>query len=120
MRIAIVLFALGMWPGLSAWPDSTIVQTQIELTEQTAREFVAADKVLNQTYKQLVRTLDSKAFVKLRKSQRLWVQFRDAEAEFEMDVYRGGSMASMVYHQSRTEASKTRVKKLEKMLRFFE
>ena len=54
----------------------------------------------------------------LRAAQRLWVQFRDAEAKYEADVdARGGSLYPQLYNATRTALTKARTTQLHGLLK---
>lgn len=56
-------------------------QTQLELNEAQYKLYEKADKELNATYQKILSEYkEDTAFIKnLKKSQKLWIQFRDAE-----------------------------------------
>ncbi len=100
------------------WPASVRAQTQTQLTRQAAREFEAADAGLNRVYKRLMGRMDQTSAAKLRRAERAWVVFRDADADFEADrSARGGSMFAMIYYGVRAELTKTRARALEQRLK---
>jgi uncharacterized protein YecT (DUF1311 family) len=89
-------------------------QTQAEMNAEAAEEFAAADARLNAVYKNLVAGLDDESRALLRKSQRAWVVFRDAEAAYVADrIARGGSIAPLEYFGRRTRLTEERIKQLE-------
>ena len=70
-----------------------------------------ADAELNKTYKALLAKLpDAESKEKLKQSQRAWLAFRDAEAEFEG---RGGTMAPTLRYATKTELTQQRIKQLK-------
>ena len=56
-----------------------------------------ADRKLNETYGKVLSVLQTDNQQKLRTSQRLWVQFRDATCTAERDLYEGGTGANPAY-----------------------
>ncbi len=99
-------------------PDAANAQSQQEMNQQATRDFDAADSTLNKVYKELTSKLDKESQTKLKAVQRAWVQFRDAEAEFEADLEaRDGSMAPLIYNGTRASLTKTRSKELERVLK---
>ena len=61
--------------------------------------------------------LDEEAKERLKKSQRAWIAFRDAEAAFRADAEaRGGSMWPLVHEGIRGALTKERVKMLREYL----
>ena len=75
-------------------------QSQPELTAQSQADFDKADARLNKLYKETLAGLDAEGKKKLIASERAWLAYRDAEATFEADSKRGGSMAPMIYNQT--------------------
>lgn len=92
-------------------------QSQQEMNQEAAAEFAKADKELNEVYAKVLEVLDDMAKEKLKRSQRAWVVFRDAEAEFRADAEaRGGSMWPLVHEGVRSSLTKERVKALKQYL----
>ena len=114
MRFAVaVLFAAAM-----AHPLQLLGQSQQEMNRQAEREFDAADKALNQVYKQVLAAIDAEAQPKLKAAQRAWVQFRDADAAFHADLEaRDGRMAPLVEAGRKAAMTEARVKELQKVLK---
>ena len=80
-------------------------------------EFKAADAKLNAVYKRLMTKLDKQSQAKLKATQRLWIAFRDGEADFHADaLYRGGSISPMDYSGTQRELTLKRTKELEQTL----
>jgi uncharacterized protein YecT (DUF1311 family) len=77
-------------------------QSQSEMNREAAEEADAADKELNQVYKELMATLDDEGKALLKASQRAWIAYRDAECAFAADEVRGGSMAPLLYSTQMT------------------
>ena len=101
-----------------AGPAEMRAQSQQEMNQTAQREFAAADKALNQVYKQVLAAIDPEAQPKLKAAQRTWVQFRDADAEFHADLEaRDGSMAPLVESGRKATLTKARVKELQQVLK---
>ena len=68
---------------------SCFSQTQAEMNKEAYAEFNKSDKTLNEIYKTILSEYKSDTiFVQnLKKSQRLWIQFRDAEMEMKFPNY---------------------------------
>ena len=100
---------------LVAFPTSHAnAQTQAEMNRQAAKDFEKADAKLNSTYAALLAKLpDADSKRKLKESQRAWIAFRDAEAAFAADQFRGGSAAPVLRSTSMTETTEQRIKQLK-------
>ena len=73
-----------------------------------------ADAELNSTYAALLAKLpDAESKRKLKESQRAWIAFRDAEAAFAADQFRGGSAAPVLRSTSMAETTEQRIKQLK-------
>jgi len=64
-------------------------QTQAEMNKESYAEYNKSDKTLNEIYKTILSEYKSDTiFVEnFKKSQRLWIQFRDAEMEMKFPNY---------------------------------
>ena len=87
-------------------------QSQMALDETANREFERADARLNIVYRQVLGMLDATGRKKLQKAERAWVAYRDAQADLEADVNRGGTMEPMVYSSTETDLTDARIKAL--------
>ena len=101
--------------ALVAFPTSHAnAQTQAEMNRQTAKDFQKVDAKLNSTYAALMAKLPgAESKRKLKESQRAWIAFRDAEAAFAADQFRGGSAAPVLRWTSMTETTEQRIKQLK-------
>ena len=102
---------------LAAAPFAAPGQSQQEMNAEAAESFKKADKELNEVYAKVLANLDDQAKENLKKSQRAWVAWRDAEAAFRADAEaRGGSMWPLVHEGIRSRLTKERVKSLKELL----
>jgi uncharacterized protein YecT (DUF1311 family) len=98
-------------------PRAAAAQSQHEMNAAAAAEFAKADKELNEVYAKVLGVLDDGSKEKLKKSQRAWVAYRDAEADFSADAEaRGGSMWPMIHEGTRARLTQERVKSLRELL----
>ncbi len=70
--------------------------TQAEATECAHKEFKAADAKLNAVYKQLSEKLDEAAREKLKSAELAWLNYRNANCDYEDAFYTGGTMRPMI------------------------
>jgi len=118
MRISI-LTLLGAYTLLLSLPAHA--QSQQDMNGEARKGFKKADAELNTIYKKVVALLpDEKAVELLRKAQRAWVAFRDADAAFHADEMRGGSAAPLLFYGQQTQLTKLRIKHLQRYLKDFE
>lgn len=92
-------------------------QSQHEMNQQAYDAFEKADKELNQIYAKVQAKLDKEGKEKLKAAQRAWVAFRDAQAELDADIMRGGSAAPMLSAGSKTQSTRKRVEELKEFLK---
>jgi uncharacterized protein YecT (DUF1311 family) len=93
-------------PG-PCWDKAT---TQADLTGCAAQDMKAADDKLNKSYHALICLLDPAEKGDLKKAQRAWLAFRDADCAF----WRGqGSIAAMNFADCMAERSNARAKELD-------
>jgi len=109
ISLALLIAALVALPTRDA-----NAQSQAEMNRQAAKDFEKADAQLNSTYAALMAKLpDAESQGKLKESQRAWIAFRDAEAAFAADEFRGGSMAPTLRYATMTELTQQRIKQLK-------
>ena len=95
-------------------------QSQGEMNEEAAKNYAKADKELNNVYTKILEEYkEDTTFIKyLKVSQRLWIQFRDAEMnmkypEAEGDPNYYGSVFPMCWSIYEEELTRERIKKLK-------
>ncbi|HXC54570.1 MAG TPA: lysozyme inhibitor LprI family protein [Rhizomicrobium sp.] len=119
MKIAMTVAALALlWLGPAAAAevdgvDCAHAEAQNDMNICADRDFKKADAVLNKTYKDTLKGMDAHTTDLLRKAQRAWVAFRDAECSYENAENEGGSIYPMVYSGCLTRLSKLRTQQLK-------
>ncbi len=87
--VTIFLYILGYSNTLKAQKGKDVVSTQ-EQIEVTAEDvsYQEADKELNKVYRQILKKYEKAPLFlkKLKATQRLWIQFRDAELEMRFPL----------------------------------
>jgi uncharacterized protein YecT (DUF1311 family) len=91
--------------------------TTVEMKECASADLQKADKALNTTYKKLMAKLDEIAKEKLKKAQKAWIVYRDANAEFSADEMRGGTGEGLLYMSTVTQMTEQREKELAQYLK---
>lgn len=93
-------------------------QTQFEMNQSANNDFVKADNELNSVYQKIIKEYksDIKFIKNFKTSQKIWIQFRDAEMKVKFpereDGYYG-SVFPMCWSMELTELTKVRTKKLK-------
>ncbi|MES2708247.1 MAG: lysozyme inhibitor LprI family protein [Verrucomicrobiota bacterium] len=103
--------------ALSVSPSTSDAESQVEMKQQAAEAFEKADKKLNEVYRELSAKIDSESLAKLKTAQRAWVEFRDAETDFQGDLAaRGGTIMSLIRSIKLKELTEERTKSLQAAL----
>jgi uncharacterized protein YecT (DUF1311 family) len=122
------LILISIWASLALAPsafsidtydkkDDVPVKSDMDYANDEAADVAKADKELNAVYKQLMGGLeDDIAKGKLRKSERAWIAFRDADAEFIADFSREGTAYPMEYQAVLLEMTQQRTKELKEQV----
>lgn len=91
-------------------------RTTMEMNRCSQEEYEAQDRLLNQTYQEVLRQLNTDyqqpTREKLIKAQRLWVQFRDVDCSAQESLYDGGTVHTAVYLQCLRDHTAKRIKDL--------
>lgn len=96
--------------------DCNNAQTQADINRCAQLSYQNADKKLNQVYQQLLPKLENSRKEKLIAAQLAWIQFRDANCEFEKSGYDKGSIAPTVYFACLEKSAKQRTQQLQEYL----
>ncbi len=98
-----------------------ISQTQGEMNEKAKIDYVKTDNKLNSIYNQILTEYNSDSlFIQnLKKAQRIWVDFRDAEVEMKypsIDKSEYGSVFPMCRWMYLTNLTENRIEKLNEWI----
>jgi uncharacterized protein YecT (DUF1311 family) len=107
--------------------DCANPQVQIEMNYCAEQDYLAADKQLNDAYKQAMaamKNIDSylepdqrDAADALKKAQREWIPFRDDACQAEGYMVSGGSMMSMIIYQCLERLTRQRISDLDILIK---
>ena len=107
--------------------DCANPQVQIEMNYCAEQDYLAADKQLNDAYKQAMaamKNIDSYlepdqrgAADALKKAQREWIPFRDDACQAEGYMVSGGSMMSMIIYQCLERLTRQRISDLDILIK---
>lgn len=79
-------------PTSAQTPDCTNPTTTIEINACAAESYRQADAQLNRVYDELMAQLDDANREKLVEAQLAWIEFRDANCEWEAFRFEGGTI----------------------------
>jgi len=82
--------------------------TQMEITAAQGEIFSEWDKLLNEIYADLKKTLPPNNMGKLREEQRDWLEYLDEKATEDALQYKGGSMDTLQYVSTQAQLTKER------------
>lgn len=86
--------------------------SQDELEQCLQDNLDASDKDLNSAYSKLTATMTAAQKESLKKAQKLWISFRDADCEHEASSHEGGSGYQAIYIQCQFDRTQTRLNEL--------
>ena len=87
--------------------------TQLAMDECVGRSMKASDQKLNETYHALLAKVSKSGADQLRKAQRAWLAWRDAQCEFNTMGTRGGSINSSMYGLCIDELTQEQTRRLD-------
>jgi uncharacterized protein YecT (DUF1311 family) len=104
--------------SLAQTPNCNGSSTQLELNRCGDLKAKAADKKLNQVYRQVkVKYKGDKNEKSLIDAQLNWIKYRDSVCIFEADRFKGGSIAPLVYSNCIERITNQRTNELETYLK---
>jgi uncharacterized protein YecT (DUF1311 family) len=98
-------------------PDCGNATTTAAMRSCAAARFSIAEQELRTVRTELLGKLDEQGKIKLLAAQNTWVQFRKANAEFQADLVRGGTLAPLVQITVMADMTEARVAELKKALK---
>lgn len=90
-----------------------VTLTQNDLNVCAERAYQQADGALNGAYHRLMNKLDPAGKEKLRKAQKAWLGYRDAQCVFNTMGSENGSIHSMLFSRCREDLTRQQTKILE-------
>ena len=83
-------------PGLSSHVTCANAQTTAAMRECEIARYQQAEADMTAAYHRLRTKLDARGRAKLQRAQQAWRTFRDAEAVFQADAVKGGTLAPLI------------------------
>ncbi|MNG56827.1 hypothetical protein D3C78_185170 [compost metagenome] len=115
-RLGIILFAsliaLNTNAGLESCKN---LSKQVDLNTCASSALKESNNKFNKVYVGYLRELSPNEQTMLKNSQRLWVQFRDKDCEFESSPVKNGSMFTYVNSVCLIEKADKRILELSNM-----
>jgi uncharacterized protein YecT (DUF1311 family) len=91
-------------------------QTTMEMSFCAERDYQAADRKLNQVYRQLQAKLSGKQKQRMTNAQLAWIKFKDANCAYEGGQFEGGTIAGPIGTSCLARMTEQRTKELEEYL----
>lgn len=129
MGLGLLTFAVGMAIAAPAWTQDEDIDCENAMAQQgmnacAGKDFEKADAELNEVWQNAIAaakeadaemTADGRPGHEetLRKAQRAWIEFRDAQCEYDGFEARGGSMEPMLVSGCLAELTRQRTKQLQ-------
>ncbi|MBB3259371.1 uncharacterized protein YecT (DUF1311 family) [Paraburkholderia bannensis] len=100
----------------AAQPDCQNRDTRQAMDECIGRAMKASDQALNETYRALLAKISKSGADQLRKTQRAWLGWRDAQCEFNTMATNGGTIHSSMYALCIDELTQEQTRRLDAQL----
>lgn len=119
--LTIVLVCLLVAPVLAFGEGMACdnAQTTAAMRQCEIARLKRADAGMNAAYKSLSAKLDQQGQAKLRTAQRAWLKYRSAEAAYQADTARGGTLAPLIAESVQADLTEARRRDLERAVREF-
>lgn len=114
-KITLTLFTTIACAAFFSLPPAQ-AQTQAQMNQSAAKDADKADAAMNVVYKKLMAKLNLTDKAKLKKAQRAWLVFRDADADSLASQETGGTMFPGIYSTYFQEITEARTKELKTAL----
>jgi uncharacterized protein YecT (DUF1311 family) len=119
MKKTIISFLFCLSLASLVHADCTDKQSDADIKSCLQQEYEKSDKELNVTYSQLMAKLDPEGKEMLKKAQKAWIQYRDADAEFSAHRNKGGTFAGIASLGTLGDLTARRVKDLKDQLELY-
>lgn len=123
MLLGLAMLAAAALPGAparAATPHAHCSRddTQLQLDERYDKFYRSVDAELNDTYRKLAAKLakDADTMSLLKKAERAWIAYRDAECKFEINQTKGGSIYPLEWSNCLADKTIAHIKVLARQL----
>ncbi len=104
------------WATQPAQTGCANAPTQMAMNECVGKSLKAADQKLNETYRTLAAKVSKDGAAQLKKTQRVWLAWRDAQCEFDTMGSRDGSIHTMVQAMCVEDLTRAQTRRLDAQL----
>jgi uncharacterized protein YecT (DUF1311 family) len=106
------LLLLLLLPNLASAQCKDAVSTK-DMQDCMDSEWKRSDAELNRVYQESLKKLKPEQTALLKKAQRAWITYRDAQCEADYKMFAGGSAAPLALTQCRVTLTQERTKTLK-------
>ncbi len=92
--------------------DCGQLATQSDINACARNNYAVSDRTLNQVYQTLRSNLSAADTAKLTSAEQAWIEFRDAQCEFERSRFDGGSIAPLILSSCLEQITDLRIEEL--------
>ncbi len=92
------------------------IMGQQQMNQQEAAKFGQAKEILNEIYVKISKILPKRRYTEFIMIHKSWEKYRDKQAEFDANVYRGGTLWSYIYSTTAIEITSKRIKEAQEYL----
>ena len=123
IKILFLILSANIYAQRQCDIDAINNGSQFAMNECASIEYHKSDKILNDTYKQLLNIhKNNKVFIaNLKTAQKIWIKFRDAEAKMILTYAdmpgNHGTMNSMLWSGELQALTEQRIKTLKKYIK---
>jgi len=115
LKKTLILLSLAtIFPSMAERSGTLI--TQVDMTQDSAKEYQSAKKTLNETYQKVSKAVKGEQKTLLKKSQDAWKKYRDSACRFSTSGSQGGSAYAMIYESCLAEKNHQREVELKNFL----
>ena len=107
----VAFFAIATGAAVRAQCDDA--KTTLQINECFAKELKKADAELNDIYRLTMKKLEAADAVLLRKAQRAWLVYRDAQCEADRALFDGGTGGPAALLSCKLELTRKRTAEIQ-------
>ncbi|MEO0541231.1 MAG: lysozyme inhibitor LprI family protein [Cyanobacteria bacterium P01_A01_bin.105] len=102
----------GANPVAAEKQDCGQLATQLDINACAHANYTVSDRLLNQVYQTLRSGLSAENKTQLTTAEQAWINFRDAQCEFERSRFEGGSIAPLILSSCLEQITDLRIDEL--------
>jgi uncharacterized protein YecT (DUF1311 family) len=119
-----LVLTVGLWwllastaPAFGQSAACENAQTTAAMRQCEIARLKRANEAMNDAYRKLAARLDARGRAKLQAAQEAWLKYRSAEAEYQADSARDGTLAPLIEASVQADLTEARGKEIDKAAR---